>query len=399
MKVALVGAFDRNNYGDILMPIVMTNQMREVFKNVEIEYFGLSDSKMEYTGGYNTRAFSEIYREKFDAVIYVGGEILTSKYTGMYLNLQKSKIKIFMYKCLRRLFNDKTENHCRKLLGGKSLKPWITNKNDLGCKALIYNTIGGDIYFGTNNQNKKEVEKNIELADYISIRENESYRVIKNINQNTKLYPDSVVALSVLIHNRDIEKKLSKEIKNEINKKNNYFVFQVNIKNGKNNIKNISNQIKDIYQKTGMKCVLLPIGYAQGHEDNVVLKKIYNKINDENIVYMPSFNNIYETIYIIKNSKLYVGTSLHGAITAISYNVPHIALTSNIKKLLYFLKTWKTTPIINTEIEEMSKNVQKIIKDYRNAKVMVTKSSSKMVNLVKENFNNINLLLKGINNE
>lgn len=380
------------------MPIIMTNQMKKKFKDVEIEYFGLSKSNMRYTGGYDTKKFSDIYEEYFDAIIYVGGEILTSKYTGMYLNLQKSKIKIFTYKCLRRLFNTQTENKCRKLLGGKSLKPWITNKNDLNCKALIYNTIGGDIYFGTNEGNKSEVEDNIRLVDYISVRELESYNVIKKINPKAKLYPDSVISLSNLITESEIKENVSAEIKENVERMKDFFVFQVNKKNGKNT-KEISEQIKKIYKETGIKCILLPIGYAQGHEDNIVLKRIYDQIDDLDIVYMPNFNNIYETIYILKNSKLYIGTSLHGAITAISYNIPHIALTSNIKKLLDFLSTWKTTPIIKTEINDMPKNVKEILNNYGEAKNIVREQNLKMIELVNENFDNINTILDGLNNE
>ena len=43
MKIALVGAFDRNNYGDILMPIILEMRLNQVLNDISFEYFGLME--------------------------------------------------------------------------------------------------------------------------------------------------------------------------------------------------------------------------------------------------------------------------------------------------------------------------------------------------------------------
>ena len=43
-------------------------------------------------------------------------------------------------------------------------------------------------------------------------------------------------------------------------------------------------------------------------------------------------------MYLIANSKAYIGTSLHGAITSMSYAVPHVGLI--VEKLDAYLHTW-----------------------------------------------------------
>ena len=110
MKIALVGAFDRYNYGDILMPIIMHNQIIDNLniKNVEFSYYGLFESDMSKCKGYSTKALSELKNNDVDVIIFVGGEILTSRYTGMYLNTLNNKLKIFYFKSMRRLFNSFT---------------------------------------------------------------------------------------------------------------------------------------------------------------------------------------------------------------------------------------------------------------------------------------------------
>ena len=391
MKIGLIGAFDRNNYGDILMPIVVEKQIREKYPNKDIvfEYYGQSYSNMEYTLGKNTIPLSEISKNKCDIAIFVGGEVLSAVYRGMYLNLLESKSKIFEYKVLKKFFPKYTEKKCKKNLNGISIKPWIVSKKDINCKYLIYNTVGGNVLNDVEEKDIEIIKEIFESVDYISIREKDSYDILKKFKNDVKLYPDSVINLSKLVTEEEILKNTSEEIKLNVKRMNEYFVFQIKRIYGKRHISNIVNQIRMIYKKTGLKCILLPIGYAQGHEDHIVLKEIYKKLNKE-YCYMPNFNNIYETIYIIKNSKLFLGTSLHGIITAISYNLPHIVVTTNLKKLNDFVNTWKTSPIVNCEIDKMCDNVENLMQDYSKITEFVKEANIRLQKLVDENFKNIN---------
>ena len=42
----------------------------------------------------------------------------------------------------------------------------------------------------------------------------------------------------------------------------------------------------------------------------------------------------------IANSDLYIGTSLHGVITAMSFDVPYLGLDPSILKIPSYLRTW-----------------------------------------------------------
>ena len=122
MKIALVGAFDRNNYGDVFMPILFEEQFLSYDLNfsVEFKYYGMKKSDMEYIKGVKTRPLYELYEKKeyFDVIIVVGGEVLTSRYTNMYLNLQTNKIVISFYKILQKLTPHLTELLCKFNLNG-----------------------------------------------------------------------------------------------------------------------------------------------------------------------------------------------------------------------------------------------------------------------------------------
>lgn len=89
-----------------------------------------------------------------------------------------------------------------------------------------------------------------------------------------------------------------------------------------------------------MKIALLTIGKAPGHSDDGPLDKLHSLLGDER-AYRVDSGNIEDIIRCIATSKLYCGTSLHGAITALAYAVPQIALLpQRVIKLSSFLETW-----------------------------------------------------------
>jgi polysaccharide pyruvyl transferase WcaK-like protein len=52
-------------------------------------------------------------------------------------------------------------------------------------------------------------------------------------------------------------------------------------------------------------------------------------------------DSVFDLMGLIAGARLYVGTSLHGAITAVSYGVPVLGLCpSRVRKLAAFLGTW-----------------------------------------------------------
>ncbi len=381
MRIALLGAFDRNNLGDVLMPILLRERIQTNISNEQIsfEYYGLSESNMESIKGVNTKPLYKLYEdnEKYDAIIIVGGEVLTSKYTNMYLNLCTNKIKILYYKLLIKLSKEYAEQKCKKKLLGKEIYPWILDKNKLNCRCLIYNTVGGK-----STEYDSNIQDVIKRIDYISVREIETYKHISKINKNTYLYPDSVSCIANIWTPEELKKRVSNSFTKQISDIGDYYVLQVKNYIGKKIKNEIIQQIAEFYKRYHLKCVLMPIGYAQGHEDQIILKKIYKKTKHCSI--FMGDNNIYQSVYILSKCKAYIGTSLHGAIISASYGIPHMALTNKIPKLIDYLETWKTTPIIYTDENHICTNLNRLIKsnqtDYM--KKIIKQSDENITNII-----------------
>ncbi len=50
--------------------------------------------------------------------------------------------------------------------------------------------------------------------------------------------------------------------------------------------------------------------------------------------------SLWEIMFVISQSSCFIGTSLHGVITALSYSVPYLGLNPKIRKLDSFLSDW-----------------------------------------------------------
>ena len=388
MKIGLVGAYDRNNFGDLLMPVLFEKQykLNNPEKEIEFRYYGQIKSDMNYLKSYSTDYLKNCYND-CDIVIVVGGEVLTASYKLMYLNLQKNKLKIFLLRCLNKLFPKFVDYVAKKRLIGLESKPWILDKDKLKCKKLIYNTVGGKI------GNDEISEENLKKVDYISMRSKHDFDNMIKINKKACIYPDSVTSISYFFSEEEILKNVDSDIR-ELTKEK-YFIIQIDNRDSKGEIEKIGDQINLICNSFNINCILLPIGYAQGHEDQVALNKILKYCKNDKVK-MPRMTNIYETLYILKEAEVFIGTSLHGIIVSTSYGVPHMVLTNKIKKLLNYVQTWETTPINYTKVEEISFNFKKI---YNNEEVKnrLLNYRDELIKLSLENFNNINSIINEVN--
>src|SRR5690606_24873007 len=117
----------------------------------------------------------------------------------------------------------------------------------------------------------------------------------------------------------------------------------------------------NLFKEKGFEIICSPIGLAPGHNDNIILKKLCNA--DKSWHYLEP-KTIDDTIYLISKSSLYIGTSLHGAITAFSYNKPFIGLNKKVKKLDSYIQTW-WAPLIDGCIDFSELN-RKILNIYDN---------------------------------
>lgn len=316
MKIAQIGTFNVENFGDLLFPDVLK---KSIDKKHSIDIFSPIGGKKCFD---DTKVYcideleKKCLEKKYDLIIIGGGDLLRTD-----PNI---------------LIKNDSYGHSSKF----SLDLWaypILVSNKLGI-PIAFNAIGV-----TNNFTVEEiphVKKLLEMVDYISVRDVESLLTLEQIGiKDINLVPDTVLSISTLLDKIQLDyiydDLISKKI---IPKIDNYIVFQHNSRfiDDKNYYDKLVLSLKSI-SKT-KKILFMPIGYV--HDDDKVLKKLYEeKINNVFIVNLDVKLNPLEQISILNHSSGFIGTSMHGSVVTFSYRKPIIILnTMNSKKLHGFAK-------------------------------------------------------------
>lgn len=329
-KIAVFGPHDRINYGDFLFPLMLEHSFSK-FANqpISLKKYSLVSSDFSTIGAFSSNNYkqfvSDIENKKIDSIIVAGGESLQAMWSNLYSYISPLYDYFFQKESFRK--NRIFKNIPKYILGGKSEFPFILNKQDFNTPIdIYYNAVGGGKGMPQNSLHR------LSSANMIGLREKESFDYIKhNINHAT-LVPDSAIIIS------DVYKK-EIDLHQLHNKK--YIFLQVAKPKHQNKIKEICEQLTYITENTDLDIILCPIGTAKGHEDHIPLKEIKNHLNNnDKIIFFKEQPTIKEIASLIAYSQLYIGTSLHGIITSLSYGTPFIGLNPRQIKLVSYIKTW-----------------------------------------------------------
>ncbi|MCG9761177.1 polysaccharide pyruvyl transferase family protein [Pseudoalteromonas sp. Isolate6] len=387
-KIVLLGAFDRYNYGDNLMPILFERFIKkyrpEVLEEFQLEYAAVSKADLTNYKCLPSESINNYTTLLNDgsAVIVIGGEVLCATNATLYLHMQKSalfnKFLTLVKKATRRYFSLYSD----WFYSAKWEYPFIVDPASFDASVkVIYNTVGGGIQW-LRPKDKKTVVDRLNKASYVSVRDTRTQAQVQELTSETGLAPDSAFLMSDLVDDDTFAEHVSEKVRLACSE--DYIVFQAAPTKVGNSIESVVENLKSIAQKNSKKIILLPIGYASGHDDNEYLVKLSAILDYQHELLYPL--NVWEIMYVIKQSSLFIGTSLHGVITAMAYAKPHVGLNPQIPKLDSFLKDWSLAPF------------NKCL-DMRNAAKILDHVDNECLEKLKENRNRINQAIIENNNK
>ena len=336
-KIILYGAFDRYNFGDILMPIILKKYISNCKKNINFQFCSIRDADLSLYGGFSSTKLDLKILSKSTAIIIAGGEVLNvdwssicSYYYGWFINRSIRVARLILPRTIINYI-------CCKHLNGFFSYPFLIEKMNISNPIkIIYNGVGGISLKNTD----KVIKSSLQNATYLSVRDRNSNLLLKkkwDIRNN--ITPDIATSVSKFYPKDKMIKKTTQETREFIeNNKNNYFCFQVAQHYTIGKLHLITNSLSKLLSQ-GVNIALLPLGIVSGHDDDKILQKIYS-ILDSNQVFLLKKINIINTLSLIANCSVFAGTSLHGNITAISYSVPHFPLNKQVPKLNEYIKEW-----------------------------------------------------------
>lgn len=107
-KIAMIGATDRYNYGDLLFPLIVQKELsKRLGKEYSFHNFSTSKSDLSKYGGLLTEEMAHIKNENIDVAIVVGGEVLSASWKATYYHIQSNRIKLYFFKVLFKLLGER----------------------------------------------------------------------------------------------------------------------------------------------------------------------------------------------------------------------------------------------------------------------------------------------------
>lgn len=307
-RIAHVGAFDFENYGDLLFVDVLEKTIKKYVEVEEIVLFAPKRCKMPFSVVERevcsiTELKKKNQEKPFDAIVVGGGDLVHC-----------SKIRTYM----PHISQEWVDYEVLYMWMIPSIISWKYNI------PLLWNAPGVPLKF--MNSEKMIVRELCQLADYISVRDRISRNNLMEcqITSDVHVVPDTVFSISELISKEELEERFSQmDVGLE---KDKYIVFHANHTFLQTEMQGCIETLRKIKEEHQLEILLLPIGYALG--DETFIAELTKECPGEFITINNKMNPM-EMLTLIANATGYIGASLHGCITASAYGVPIVVCNYN----------------------------------------------------------------------
>lgn len=283
LKIAFAGVFDIDNYGDHLFPIIFEDNLKRRNFNPDIYLFSPFDSVQGF--GINKKVYALNKMEKmhkdigFDIIVVGGGEII-------------------------HFYSFKQRNHKGEYVEYPIYETWIV-PYIVGKKfgiPVVWNNPGCP--FELEGYQDYIAKKVVAEVDYLSVRNCFSYDILKKYNEKVRLSIDTAFDLPNVFPKESLQRKINDE----------YIVFHCNRFIGEDSYNEALNVLLMLSKQ--YKIVLLPLAIT--NDDYSILERFYTDSGNRFILINDNLD-MKSIVSYLAHTKLYIGVSFHGAITANAY--------------------------------------------------------------------------------
>jgi len=298
-RIAQFGTYDIESLGDTSFPKMFAHGIKKYIA-CEIELFSLKETEQPYNNNshvYSFEQFLERHTESpFDAMVIGGGE---------FIHFKKMNV----------IIQNSSSAYPEGYIWKKPLEYASKYKIPayLNCVGVSYDLTKGQ---------QDVLNSYMEQVRYISVRDEYSALrlqtaglknvscVADNLWYMNQMYPEKSMA--------DLRKKI--ESKTGRNFSEPYIIVQYGTTK---NIKALAEQLRILKNETGYRIYLMPVNYC--HEDRIGMKLLKQAAGDV-VEEISDYFQPDDMIAVISGAKCFIGTSLHGNLTAASYEVPFIGV-------------------------------------------------------------------------
>lgn len=345
VNIKQLGTFDVENYGDLLYPVVFRRALRGRDSRLSLDAYSPLAREAPHAAGFETRDARTLFGPARGAgdvsggavrLVVGGGDILrTDRETlaahyvrggGVGLRQEVGLSGAARYLALRTLAAWRAERFrarefARRRLSYASPAPFIIDPESLpGGAAVCYLSCGVPHDFAPGE--RREVARAFEAARFVYLRDEQSAEKLRRCGVRRELHvaPDLVVLLGGQLE-RGAEAAKGRALLGSFGVDTNAPVlcFQSMPYPGFDAAE-IARQLTRYRRRSRAEVVLLPLGRCHG--DAEFLRRVSEASRGD--FKFADVRGLSDAVSLIAACDLFVGTSLHGNVTAFSFGVPHL---------------------------------------------------------------------------
>lgn len=340
----LFGAFDRHNFGDLLLAHVAAAR----FSDRPLVFAGLAERDMRPWGGHQVRAIAKLAKEWGDRpadLCHVGGEILTcSLYEAAVMVLQPDEAQVAIARYDRDL--EARQAWAEDQLGLIQQTAYLVPKAIFpNPGSFSYLPVGGVGLPSLPAGMQAEVRTRLAEADGISVRDRITQSHLAAWGIHATLNPDPGERVAELFgpiitkHAATGATKATQEAFPQ-----GYVAVQFSADFGNDaTLQDLANQLDRIADDGDLGICLFRAGAAPWHDDEVVYHRLMGFMQTKQVRLFDSLH-LWDICALLSQARIYCGSSLHGRIVARAFGVPGINLVHRdgivLSKQRAYWETW-----------------------------------------------------------
>lgn len=322
--VIVFGAFDRHNFGDLLFPHIVSALLpqRKIF------FAGLAERDLREYGGHAVRRLPNLLKKWTDeppVLIHSGGELLSCDAWEAAIMLQQpEQAQVVMRPYLDRPVQQQEWAH--SYLGTSAFAPYMTGTDELPPGSrILYNAVGGVDLNSKHEAMRTEIVSKLAAANAIGVRDRLTLKQLREAGIKALLLPDPASLVRELFGAQISYRAEHGEVA-AVRQffAQGYLAMQFSADFGDDaTLEVLEAQVRSIMKSTGCGVVLFRAGAAPWHDDKGVYQRLARKFSERELSVFESLD-LWDICAMIASSHGYVGSSLHGRITAMAYALPRL---------------------------------------------------------------------------
>jgi hypothetical protein len=301
MRLAHFGTFDVQNYGDLLFPLIVENKLAGLAH--EIVHISPLGGPQVYRDVPASVSFESVRKTKFDGVVVGGGNILHSAWTNL------PDYDTVKYTAYLSLWTDASR------LAREQNIPLVTNAPGVPYSFPWPAT--------------RLIRELSSRATYMSVRDAYSRERISRAGAtNVAIVPDSALQLSDVL---GISTSFNDPFVGELAPLNEgpYIAVHVNGRYASQSLPELASMLDELSSEKSAQICLIGIGPCHG--DDVLARELGSQMKSRPLIFANP-ESVGSIAKVIAGARFYVGSSLHGFITASSFGTSAFLVASHKKQ-------------------------------------------------------------------